>query len=170
MAFRLGLSYERANSLHDTVTPVLQSLVAQGTESASFHVRQNSDTRVCLIRVDSQHTTLDTVRAGQVLPLRQGAAGRVILAFDGDDGESASICTAGFVLSLGERDPLCAGLACPVFGPDNALRGAVSLSGPRDRFTETAVGVMLPLLMQAAIAITRPLGGDIGRIGRTEHA
>ena len=165
MAFRLGLAYERANSLRSIVLPVLKNLVAQGTESASFHVRQSAESRLCLFRVDSGHATRDTVHAGQVLPLRRGAAGRVLLAFGGEPEPAfEAIRSAGFALSLGERDPICAGLACPVLGPEEQARGALSVSGPRERFTEAAVALMLPLLLAAAREVTRPLGGDPGRL------
>src|SRR5262245_12409546 len=51
-AFRLGLAYEQAHRLRDHVMPVLRDLVRQGTESPSFHVRQDATTRLCLFRLD----------------------------------------------------------------------------------------------------------------------
>jgi DNA-binding IclR family transcriptional regulator len=160
MAFRLGLAYERANPLRDHVLPILEDLVHQGTESASFHVRQDTDTRLCLFRVDSRHPTLDRVQAGNVLPLRQGAAGRVLLAFDGEPGAAFDeVRQSIVVVSIGERDPSCAGMACPVFGPEGRVKGALSLSGPKERFTKTTIASMRHLLISAAKAVTRSLGG-----------
>jgi len=159
-AFRLGLAYERANPLRDHVLPILEDLVRQGTESASFHVRQDADTRLCLFRVDSRHPTLDRVQAGSVLPLRRGAAGRVLLAFDGEPGPAFDEARqAVLVVSIGERDPSCAGIACPVFGPQSQMKGALSLSGPKERFTKTTVASMSKLLVAAARTVTRSLGG-----------
>src|SRR5690606_21460947 len=77
---RLGAAYQRANSLHDRVMPVLRDLVAKGTESPSFHVRYDAARRLCLFRLGSRHSTLDAVSAGMLLPLDRGAAGKVILA------------------------------------------------------------------------------------------
>ncbi|MGT2440050.1 IclR family transcriptional regulator [Bradyrhizobium betae] len=86
--FRLGAIYQRGNNLHDRVMPLLRQLVADGTESPSYHVRHDARRRLCVFRVDSQHSTLDRVEAGALLPLDRGAAGRVILAFDGEKGEA----------------------------------------------------------------------------------
>ncbi|MHC2695893.1 IclR family transcriptional regulator [Bradyrhizobium liaoningense] len=121
--FRLGAVYQRSNNLHDRVVPLLRQLVADGTESPSYHVRHDAKRRLCVFRVDSQHSTLDRVEAGMLLPLDRGAAGRVILAFDGEKGEGYDeIRKDCIAMSFGERDPDCAGLACPVFGPRWQMR------------------------------------------------
>ena len=145
-AHRLGLAYERQNPLRRHVVPVLRDLVEQGTESASFHVR-HGEARLCLFRVNSHHSTLDRVEAGAILPLDRGAAGRILR---GDE-------THRTALSRGERDPSCAGLAAPVFGPAG-LVGALSLSGPGERFTEEAVAQMETLLLAATDRIGQALG------------
>jgi DNA-binding IclR family transcriptional regulator len=145
-AHRLGLAYERQNPLRRHVVPVLRELVEQGTESASFHVR-HGDARLCLFRVNSHHSTLDRVEAGAILPLDRGAAGRILR---GDE-------THRTALSRGERDPSCAGLAAPVFGPAG-LVGALSLSGPGERFTEEAVARMETLLLAATDRVGQALG------------
>lgn len=158
--FRLGAVYQRSNNLHDRVIPLLRQLVADGTESPSFHVRHDAKRRLCVFRVDSQHSTLDRVEAGMLLPLDRGAAGRVILAFDGDRGNAYDeIREACIAVSFGERDPDCAGLACPVFGPGGKCIGALSLSGPKPRFTPENVKRMTSLLLTAAVRLTRASGG-----------
>jgi DNA-binding IclR family transcriptional regulator len=163
-AFRLGLAYERQNLLRQHVLPILNDLVGRGTESASFHVLHGKDTRLCLFRINSHHATLDRVEAGNVLPLERGAAGRVLLAFSREGGtEQAALRREGYVLSRGERDPSCAGIAAPVFGPAGQLAGALSLSGPGERFTKSAVATMRALLLTAAAALTHALGGEAPR-------
>lgn len=158
-AFRLGVAYERKNALRGHVLPVLQDLVDRGTESASFHIRQDGDHRLCLFRVDSRHATLDRVAAGDVYPIRVGAGGHVLLAFDGEPGTRYdTIRTDGWALSLGERDPACAALAAPVFGPVG-LAGTLSLSGPRERFTPPRIEAMCAELLPLAAELTRALGG-----------
>lgn len=159
-AFRLGLAYERQNPVLQHVLPVLHDLVDRGTESASFHVGHSATTRLCLFRVNSKHSTLDRVAAGDILPLDKGAAGRVLLAYAGSGGpEHHALRRAGYALSRGERDPNCAGLALPVFGPNGEIAGALSLSGPGERFTAEAVTAMLKLLVPAAETLTCALGG-----------
>lgn len=163
--FRLGLAYEQAHPLREIVLPVLESLVKKGTESASLHIRHNATSRMCIVRVNSNHSTLDRIQAGDILPLDRGAAGRLIAAFDGEESPATrQLRESCFALSVGERDPACAGVACPVFGPEGAIKGVLSLSGPRERFTPAAVARMHELLLAAAIAVTQTLGGKYPEI------
>ncbi|HXH44095.1 MAG TPA: IclR family transcriptional regulator [Bradyrhizobium sp.] len=169
--FRLGAVYQRSNNLHDRVMPLLRQLVADGAESPSYHVRHDAKRRLCVFRVDSQHSTLDRVEAGMLLPLERGAAGRIILAFGGEKGETYdAIRETCIALSFGERDPDCAGLACPVFGPGGKCVGALSLSGPKPRFTRDNIKTMTSLLLKAAIHLTRTLGGPIESLGNALSA
>jgi DNA-binding IclR family transcriptional regulator len=159
-AFRLGLAYERQNPLRRHALPILERLVANGTESASLHVVHGAHTRLCLFRVNSRHSTLDRVDAGDVLPLERGAAGRVLLAYsDATAAQHKALRRAGYALSKGERDPNCAGLAAPVFGPTGEIVAALSLSGPGERFTLEAVARMRKFLLKSADQLTQSLGG-----------
>jgi DNA-binding IclR family transcriptional regulator len=159
-AFRLGAAFERKNAIQHNVVPVLQNLVDCGSESASFHIRQDAEKRLCMFRVNSRHATLDRVEAGSTYPLAVGAAGHVILAFEGKQGERYDVIRAeGCCVSLGERDPSCAAVAAPVFGPLNALLGVLSLSGPRERFGSTEIETMGQLLQPAATQLTLAVGG-----------
>jgi DNA-binding IclR family transcriptional regulator len=171
--FRLGAVYQRANRLYDHVMPVLRRLVADGTESPSFHVRHDQKLRLCVFRVDSQHSTLDRVEAGALLPLDRGAAGKVILAFDGAQNEALKLdeIRQSFVgMSFGERDPDCAGIAAPVFGPDGRLVGALSVSGPKPRFTPESIKRMSEQVREAAVQLTRALGGRNDAMARIADA
>jgi DNA-binding IclR family transcriptional regulator len=159
-AFRLGVAFERKNAVRHHVVPALQELVAIGTESASFHVRQDADNRLCLFRINSRHATLDRVEAGCTYPLNRGAAGHVILAFDGKRGPRYdTIRNEGICVSLGERDPSCAAIAAPVFGALGTFLGALSLSGPRERFGKPEIEQMKQQLGAAAQKLTLTLGG-----------
>ena len=156
-AHRLGRAYEATYRLTETVQPLLQQLVDQGTESASFHAYHDAQSSMCLLRVDSHHSTLDRIRVGDLLPLDKGAAGRLLTAYLVKRQPPAQ---AGLTLiSMGERDPNCAAVACPVFGPDGEMCGAISLSGPKERFTPAAIKKMSRLASEAAASATQALGG-----------
>lgn len=157
-AFRLGQAYERSFNVHAFLLPVMEELVASGSESASFHVRHNDEMRLCLLRVDSHHSTLDRIRVGDLLPLDRGAAGRILIDFAA--GARAAQDWSMTYSSFGERDPSCGAIACPIFRPNNELLGALSLSGPLDRFTPASVKKMREPLLKAAQAATRALGGE----------
>lgn len=159
LAFRLGQAFEATFHIKACVLPMLQWLIDQGTESASFHVWNADKTRQCLFRIDSDHSTLDRIRPGDILPLNRGAAGKVIRTFAG--GASQVDPAADLVLtSFGERDPSCAAVAAPVFGPAGELLGALSLSGPQERFSQAAVKRMSKLILVAASRATESLGGE----------
>jgi len=160
LAFRLGRSYEATYHLRAQVLPVLEWLVAKGVESPSFHVRHDRKHRVCLFRIDSRHSTLDSVHAGDLLPIDRGAAGTVIRTFEArnkeDDLREFDVVSASF----GERDPACAAVSAPVFGPEGEFYGAVSLSGPKERFTADNIRQMSALLTEACRTVTKSLGGE----------
>lgn len=159
---QLGMAYDRANPLKHIVLPVMQDLVDAGMESPSFHIRQTSDERLCLFRIDSTHSTLDRVKAGDRLPLRKGAAGKVLLAFGGDrmtGTEADRIRRDCLAVSMGERDRFCAGMAAPVFSESERVLGSLSLSGPKERFGTRDIERMKTPLLAAARDLTEKLGG-----------
>ncbi len=154
----LGKAYESTMHLEEHLLPVMKELVEQGMESPSFHVRADGGHRLCLLRVDSTHSTLDRVRAGDFLPIDRGAAGKILSrALAGDVPESGS---TAFEVSFGERDPACAAIAGPVFGPGEELIGALSLSGPMERFHDVSLQKMNPALLAACKKATENLGGS----------
>jgi DNA-binding IclR family transcriptional regulator len=171
LAFLFGRSFELTYGLKEGIQPVLEWLVAHGSESSSFHVRHGKDTRLCLFRIDSPHSTLDRVRAGDVLPLDRGAPGRVIAAHAAGIGPSVNLSALPplVMASYGERDPLCGAMAAPVFGPSGILLGALSASGPLERFSEASVQRMTELLLHAAETATHTLGGHWPRAGQLDR-
>ncbi|MDP3519525.1 MAG: IclR family transcriptional regulator [Hydrogenophaga sp.] len=147
--FRLGTQYEKSQTGRAILLPALEALVQAGTESASFHVL-DGERRLCLYRVDSHHSTLDTVAAGKHYPLEQGAAGRILRTYADDQGRTQGEPRFVVEISKGERDPACWAVAAPVYGRDNVLLGAISLSGPKERFTKANIAFMSQLLLDSA--------------------
>jgi DNA-binding IclR family transcriptional regulator len=157
-AFRLGKAYDAGAPLEATLKPLMERLVREGMESPSFHVQHDAHTRLCVLRVDSLHSTLDRVRVGDALPIAFGAPGKVLRNAPTDP--LMGRLSPWLQVSFGERDPQCGAVACPVFGPGQTLLGALSLSGPLDRFSETSVQAMGPGLLQACQSATVALGGS----------
>ncbi|KJS20957.1 MAG: hypothetical protein VR78_00760 [Hoeflea sp. BRH_c9] len=154
-AYRLGMTYKKSFELDKAVENTLEELVSKGTESASFHVIDR-DHRMCVLRVDSNHPTLDRVAAGDRLPLDRGAAGKILRAFTGESTpEMQSVRDNGIAVSQGEVDPSCAAISVPVFGLSNELIGAISVSGPKERFTKESVESMSQLLFEASRKLSK---------------
>ncbi len=158
--FLLGAQYQRNLRLADILLPLMRELGALSGEGVSFYVR-DGDVRVCLHRVDSQHTVRDHVTEGDVLPLLQGSGGRVLGAFCGHPGEQYESIRKDFCAwSFGERDPDTAGISVPVFGADQRLLGALTVAGPRSRIDRSFVKRMRAPLLEIAAHATAALGGD----------
>ena len=156
----LGSLYQRNFRTSEFVPQVLRQIVEELHEGASFYVR-DEEQRVCLHRIDAHRAVRDSVHEGDRLPLTVGAAGHVILAFNGRSGERYDeIRKNMYAASYGERDPETAAIACPVFGLDQKFVGALSISGPRYRIEELGVKRVLPVLFKHSHALTRTLGGD----------
>lgn len=161
-AFRLGRAYDTSHDLKDRVLEVLERLVRNGTESASFHVHYDDAHRLCLFRVNSHHSTLDNVKSGDLLPIDRGAPAKVIDHCMRGAGQE-DIVRGGarrlIFTSFGERNPACAAVACPTFGANGQFVGALSLSGPLERFTEERTAQMGRQLLAEGEALSRALGG-----------
>ena len=151
-AHHLGRAYEATYRLTETILPLLQALVDKGTESASFHAYHDAQSRVCLLRVDSHHSTLDRIRTGDLLPL-DGAAGRLLTAYlvDGETPAQAGLVRA----SMGERDPSCAAVASPCSVP-TAKPAARSRCPALRNASPAAIKKMSKLVQESAAAAPGP--------------
>lgn len=155
MVPRLHASYAASFSLEVVVMPVLRELVRRTTESAAFHVR-HGEHRLCLYRVDSPQPVRDHIRVGDLMPLSQGAGGRVLLAYTGMEGAVYERIRREHVVVLsGDRVPELAGVSSPAFDATGAVVGAVTLTMPRDRLAQEQAAHVLA----AAHTITDRLGG-----------
>ena len=158
---RLGSLYARQFRLEDRVRPILLRLVAETGESASFY-RREGNRRICLFRCDSPAPIRDHVREGDLLSLDKGAGGRVLADFSGRPGADVreKLRDLPFV-SYGERDNETGSVAAPVFGLDDDMVGAISVSGPLSRFTPERVERARTALLKAAGDLSQTLGSRI---------
>lgn len=157
---RLHRTYASTYSLEALVMPRLRELSARSQESAAYFVPQG-DQRLCLYRVDSPRAVRAHINAGELLPIRSGAAGRVLMAY-GDDPRlakgpiSTRIRREQFAALKGDRVPEVSGISAPVFGSDRRIAGAISLIMPTERFDP----VHAPAVCDAARELTALLGGS----------
>jgi len=137
------------------VLPVLRNLADTTRETASFHV-QEGDKRLCLFRVESPQAVRDFLVAGTVHPMDETASGLVLQHF-----RVAGAQTARKKLvyrTSGIRDSLTASLSTPVFGVKDQLVGALTVTGPIERFEVSETERMTPILLAAASKLSRTLG------------
>jgi DNA-binding IclR family transcriptional regulator len=154
--FHWGDIYRRSLKLEDHVVPLLHHLVQLTGESASFYARQGEQ-RLCLFRADSPKSVRDHVRAGDLLPLDRGAAGRVLREYSDAHPSHRHV---EVISTLGERDNETGAVAIAVFGATQELAGALSVSGPIARFNEDTLAMITEALLDAARQLTLRIGGD----------
>lgn len=156
----LGSIYQNHFDPAQHVPQLLRRLAAEVNETASFYVREG-DSRICLFRHEAARPVRASVLQGERLPLNVGAAGHVILAFGGALGARyEGIRQARYAVSVGERDPETAAIACPVPGVRGDLAGVLNISVPRFRLEQLALESLAPVLFRYASELTRLYGGE----------
>lgn len=155
---RLANLYQTSFRLRDILYPLLQELSDETGETSSFYVEEG-ESRVVLFRVEPKRTIKVSVHEGDRFPLAVGASGKVLRVFGRKaDTSLPEIEERYWASSSGERDPEIASVSVPVFGPGKLLQGALTLSGPADRFSGDAVERGSQLLLRAAVRATVALG------------
>ncbi|MPS26878.1 MAG: IclR family transcriptional regulator [Alcaligenaceae bacterium] len=160
--FRLGAHYQRNLRPRELIMPVLERLSDETGESASFNIVQDN-VRVVLFRVDSKQIIRDHLYAGDVRPMGLGSAGRVLTTFAAGARTDRPAGDNLLAVAVGEIEKDMAGIGAPVFGLDGDLAGALSVSGPRFRFTPEAVQLISRKVLEAAAELTQGLGGPAER-------
>ena len=157
-----GMLCKQSFRLEDHVNPVLERLVEATSESASFYVRQGEQ-RLCLLRVESQQPVRDVASAGTLMPIDDTAASTVLRTYH--DCQDARSLLGGSIGSMLEMTlatvgkgttPQVASVAAPIFGTEGLL-GAVSVTGPRERFSEEAIASIRRHVSAEAEGLSRKL-------------
>ena len=160
---QFGMAYRQSFRLEDHVQPALERLVQATGESASFYVREG-ERRLCLLRVDSRQSVRDVVPAGTVQPIDNTAASQILREFrEMHDLDELIADDYGRLLksTIGKGStPQVASVSAPVFGTDGLL-GAMTLSGPRERFSPAAINSMKAHLCKEAASLSGRLAGTL---------
>lgn len=159
---RLAQLYQGAFNLRDALLPILEALSQECAETSSFYVAQGAS-RVVLLRVEPKRSVRVSIHEGDRFPINAGASGKVLRAFGtAKDPSLESIREQCWAVSFGERDPDTAAISVPVFGTENELVGALTLSGPADRFNAEQIKRVRSTVLRKASQATAALGGLTG--------
>jgi len=155
--WRLGSIYQNGFDSEDVIRPVLQHIRDTMRQSAAFYIK-SSDSRVCLYRENAHREIFHQINEGAQIPIDKGAAGKVLLAFIGREGDIFdTIREQGWYVSKGERNPDLAAVAVPVISPTGELKGALSISGLIVQFDKLLVEKCLELLQRKALSMGKQL-------------
>ncbi len=163
--------------------PIMNELQQLSRETISLYVLDGTD-RVCVERLESPQNVRIVARLGLRLPLYAGSAGKVILAFLPEDQQEHIFATVplqpftkhtitdlnilreelvkirqhGYASSHGEWIQDASGVAAPIYGPDRQVTGALTISGPTQRFNAEVIERYGRDAVMAAMDISRLLG------------
>jgi DNA-binding IclR family transcriptional regulator len=162
--YQLGRLYRHTFRLGDAVRPALERLASQTRESASFWIAEGEH-RICLCRVESTQSVRDALfREGDRLVLDDGPTSTLLKAFTGAKGRRYDeVRRDSAAVSLGLYRAAVAGIACPAFDADG-FAGAVTLTGPRERFDERTTARLSSAARDTAEEISRLLGAPGGNL------
>jgi IclR family transcriptional regulator, KDG regulon repressor len=163
--------------------PIMTELQQLSRETISLYLLDGTD-RVCVERLESPQNVRIVARLGLRLPLYAGSAGKVILAFLNEDRQEHILATVplqpftqhtitdlkvlraelvkirqqGYAFSHGEWIQDASGVAAPIYGPDRQVTGALTISGPSQRFSQDVIERYGRDAVNAAMDISRLLG------------
>lgn len=149
----------------------LQFLKNEFNETSSIYIR-DADQRICVERVESDHRLRVTISVGEHLPLRYGAAGKVLLSGMEDSdirellGDETDKIMAdiqkcrkqGYWVSNGERAVGSSAIAAPVRDAKGKVIATVTMSGPAARLINEQLTEKVMAVMEEGRKISKNLG------------
>jgi DNA-binding IclR family transcriptional regulator len=147
-------------------------------ESVHLYIR-DSDTRICIAAVEARHELRPFIQLGRPLPLRAGAAGKLLLAFADPDVQRLELQRAAsdvdhlpnppgdrlaeqlkgiraerWATSVGEREEGVSAAATPIVDSRDRVVAALSISAPTTRLGEERFAQMRGPLEACAAEIS----------------
>lgn len=170
-ALSLGYSSHWTENIVTLAKPYLRRLQQIFNETASIYVAEG-DSRVCLDHVESTHSLRRVIPLGESLPLYKGAAGKVLLAWAGEEvrqrfikahdslseEEFAVIRHQGYAITQDESEHGLFALSVPIFNFEGRVVASLTIAGPSMRFYDDIRQKMLFTMSQYAYEISHALG------------
>lgn len=167
--------------LRAVAEPPMRALRDDVGESVHLYIR-DGDARVCIAAVEARHELRPFIQLGRRLPLRVGAAGKVLLAFadtstqqqelrraradkkrsQASDAEDLArqlerIRADHWAYSIGEREHGVAAVASTIADSVDRVVAALCISGPTIRLTAERLEEMSVPLRRSASDVSRAL-------------
>jgi DNA-binding IclR family transcriptional regulator len=166
----------RGVDVRSSARPFLDRISDATNETIGLHIRDRRY-RVCIDVIEGRQAIRRVVPLGERLPLFAGPSGKVILAHLPDD-EQASILewaldegqpaerireqleqarVDGYLVTISDRIAGVGGLSVPIFDVQGVV-GALTLSGPAQRWDTAAMQAAVPVVTAAARGLSELLG------------
>ena len=180
-----GAVYLEGLNLQAITRPYMEELRLKTNETVSLYV-PSEDERVLIERLESTHFIRVVAQVGQRMPLYAGASGKVFLSFLPPDKREKILKNMkierltsetivdiaelrkqikliqenGYAVSRGERVEGAYSVSAPLFDFRNQVVGAISISGPTNRFSDEKIVEYSGLLVKATNQISKAMGKD----------
>jgi len=183
-AAAIGARAFRDSDLRQIASPILSALRDATGETATLSEVIGHE-RAYIEQFPSPREIKMLVEIGRRFPLHAGSSSKAILSFLQPDEQQAVIdgtlarltsetvvdrvqLTAdlrviqshGYAVSRGERQRGAGAVASPLFNHRGQVLGAISVCGPAERFSESVVDSLIPLVLAAAKQISLGLGAQ----------
>jgi len=173
----------------------LEALAEASQETIALHVPAGAQ-RICVAQVPSPQPVRYTSAVGAAKPLYTGSMGKVLLAFEEEDDRQelfarltlvaitpatvtdraelerqlAETRKKGYAISRGEQADGVAAISAPVFAANGHILAALSILGPSTRMSDSIMAKLRPMVIDAALDISRALRYDEGSRSRSTSA
>ena len=184
---RWGEAARNALDLARISRPTLERLRDRTGESVRLYVRDGNE-RVCTAAVEGSFELRHVAQVGRRLPLRVGAAGKLLLAFADPATQSAELALAvtdplsasapsgrelerqlaeirdtGWSVSMAEREEGLAAAAAAVRDLSGDVVAALAISGPSSRLSDEYMAAIGPMVREMAGTLSEALGFGLAR-------
>lgn len=151
--------------------PHLEHIHQSFNETAGIFLLRNHQ-RVCIDRIEGEHSLKVIQPIGSVYPLTVGAVGRVMLAhlpehesreLLAEDGavtvtDLRRIREYGYTVSHAEGESGVISIAAPIFNASKRLLAALFISGPEVRFDQYLINQLVNTAVETAGSISAEMG------------
>jgi len=152
--------------LRTLARPAMDRIAREFGETASLHIRSGAE-RVCIEVVEGTHEVRRVVPLGETVSIHAGETGRALLSTLGPaerrthvdaavaagsdraayEADLDSTRRSGWLIGIGVRTPDVGSISLPVCG-SGQLVGALTVSGPANRWNRSAMQAAAPKLME----------------------
>jgi IclR family KDG regulon transcriptional repressor len=184
-------TYLTTSDIRNTAIPYMEQLHHATQETISLYILDGNE-RVCIERLEStQNVRFVAARVGRHLPLHAGSAGKAMLAFldhkrreeiltsgplvrltektivnpDELRREVETIRNNGYAISNGEWILDASGVAAPIFDQSGEVVGALTISGPTQRFSAE----IIPGYIDQVVSVAKLISQDLGYRANSER-
>ncbi|MNI04214.1 HTH-type transcriptional regulator KipR [compost metagenome] len=177
-----SLSNQIDKQLLAIARPIMEELTHQTNETSVLFIRSGMNA-VCIENVSTHRLIRLSIQNGRVLPLHEGASGKMLLAFENPkiidqvmssianeqvrvklSQELTQIHEAGYSCTVGEFDPDAFAIAAPVWDTHQRIVASLSIAGPSYRFNKNELSPLIEHVRHAAVEISHKLGKPSGTL------